>query len=387
MYSDIKKELQHKIFKVTKKKASLHEPSLNKSDINEVSKCIKSSFVSTYGKYVVKFENSLKKYTKSKYVVATNSGTSALHIALKLVGVKKNTNVLLPTLSFVATGNAVIYNNAIPIFLDSSEKTFCIDEKKLESYLNLKTYIFKKKRYSKHNNKIISAIIVTHVFGSTCDMKEIIRIGKKYSIPVVEDCAEGLGSFLRNKHLGTFGDIGILSFNGNKIITSGSGGAIVTNSKKKYLEALHLVSVSKVKHEWKFFHDKLGWNYRMSSLSAALGYSQLKKIKGLIKKKRILHYNYRKVFKGNKNFGFIELGSKQYKSNYWLNSIFIKNNMISKDQILNYLSKKGLQCRPIWDLLHTLPHFKKYKNYDIHGSQKLFEKIILLPSSSNLVKK
>ena len=149
MYSDIKKELQHKIFKVTKKKTSLHEPSLNKSDIKEVSKCIKSSFVSTYGKYVVKFENSIKKYTKSKYVVATNSGTSALHIALKLVGVKKNTNVLLPTLSFVATGNAVIYNDAIPIFLDSSEKTFCIDEKKLESYLNLKTYISKKKKIFK----------------------------------------------------------------------------------------------------------------------------------------------------------------------------------------------------------------------------------------------
>ena len=277
-----KKDLEKKILKIVKKKTGLHEPTFDQLDILEVSKCIKSSFVSTYGYYVLKFEDSLKKFTKSKYVIATNTGTSALHIALKLVGVRKDTNVIIPTLSFVATGNAVIYNEAIPIFMDSSENSFCLDEKKLEKYLTYNTYYFKGKRYSKHNKKIISAIIVTHVFGSTSDMKKIIKIGKKYSIPVVEDCAEGLGSFYKKKHLGTFGDVGILSFNGNKIITSGSGGAIITNSKKKYLEALHLVSVSKIKHKWKFFHDRLGWNYRMSSLSASLGYSQLTKIKSFI---------------------------------------------------------------------------------------------------------
>ncbi len=292
--------------------------------IRQVGNCIKSSFVSTYGYYVLKFEDSLKKFTKSKYVIATNTGTSALHIALKLVGVRKDTNVIVPTLSFVATGNAVIYNDAIPIFMDSSENSFCLDEKKLEKYLILNTYFLKGKRYSKHNKKIISAIIVTHVFGSTSDMKKIIKIGKKYSIPVVEDCAEGLGSFYKKKHLGTFGDVGILSFNGNKIITSGSGGAIITNSKKKYF--------------------------------------------------------------GDKNFNLVNLDNNiNFKSNYWLNALYIKNPKISKEVILNHLNNKGLQCRPIWDLLHTLPYFKKFKAYDVKASKKLFDRVILLPSSANLI--
>jgi perosamine synthetase len=179
-------------------------------------------------------------------------------------------------------------------------------------------------------------------------MKKIIKIGKKYSIPVVEDCAEGLGSFYKKKHLGTFGDVGILSFNGNKIITSGSGGAIITNSKKKYLEALHIVSVSKIKHKWKFFHDRLGWNYRMSSLSASLGYSQLAKIKSFINKKKLLHKKYKKEFNGDKNFNLVNLDNNiNFKSNYWLNALYIKNPKISKEVILNHLNNKGLQCRPI----------------------------------------
>lgn len=381
-----KQDLEKKIFKIVKKRTGLHEPSFDQSDIKEVSKCIKSSFVSTYGYYVSKFEESLKKFTKSKYVIATNTGTSALHIALKLVGVRKDTNVILPTLSFVATGNAVIYNDAIPVFIDSSENSLCLDEKKLEKYLIFNTYYLKGKRYSKHNKKIISAIIVTHVFGSASDMEKIIKIGKKYSIPVVEDCAEGLGSFYKKKHLGTFGEVGILSFNGNKIITSGSGGAIITNSKKKYLEALHIVSVSKIKHKWKFFHDRLGWNYRMSSLSASLGYSQLSKIKSFINKKKLLHKKYKKEFNGDKNFDLINLdNSINFKSNYWLNALYIKNPKISKELILNHLNNKGLHCRPIWDLLHTLPYFKKFKAHDIQGSKKLFDRVILLPSSANLI--
>ena len=373
---------------IKKKKAGLHEPDFNKTDIKTVSECVKSSFVSTYGKFVTKFENSLKIFTKSKYVVATNTGTSALHIALKLVGVKNNTNVILPTLSFVATGNAVIYNAAIPIFLDSSEKTFCLDEIKLEQFLINNTYVHKGKRYSKHNKKIISAIITTHVFGSTCNIEKVIKIGRKYSIPIVEDCAEGLGSYFKKKHLGTFGDVGVLSFNGNKIITSGSGGAIITNSKKKYFDALHLVSVSKIKHKWRFFHNKLGWNYRMSSLAASLGYSQLKRIKKLILKKKKLHKQYIKKFTKNKNFELMRLDDiLNLKSNYWLNAILIKNKKISRKKILNHLNKKGIQCRPIWDLLHTLPHFKKFKSYNIIGSEKLFNKAVLLPSSASLVKK
>ena len=320
-------------------------------------------------------------------MIATNSGTSALHIALKLVGVQKATNVILPTLSFVATANAILYNDALPIFLDSSEKNFCLDEKKLEKFLQNETFSKKNKRYSKHNNKLISAIVPTHVFGNCCDIEKIIKIGKKYSIPVVEDCAEGLGSFYKNKHLGTFGDVGILSFNGNKIITSGSGGAIITNSKKKYLEAMHLVTVSKQKHKWRFFHDKLGWNYRINSLSAALGLSQLKKINKILNKKKRLHLKYKDIFKDDENFEFVDFRKiNYYKSNFWLNVIRIKSNKISKNKVLDYLNENGIQCRPIWDLLHTLPYLSKFKNYQIKESEKLFNDVLLLPSSPGLIK-
>jgi len=381
------KELYTKINGVIKKKSGLHEPTFDHLDIHEISKCVKSSFVSTYGKYVTKFENLLKKYTKSKYVIATNTGTAALHIALKIAGVKKDTNVLLPTLSFVATGNCVIYNEANPIFLDSSEHSFCLDETKLEDYLSKETILYKKKRYAKYNNKIISAIIITHVFGNSSDIKKIINIAKKYSIPVVEDCAEGLGSFYKEKHLGTYGDVGVLSFNGNKIITSGSGGAIITNSKKKYLEALHLVSVAKVKHKWSFFHDRLGWNYRINSLSASLGYSQLKKIKTILKKKKILHKKYKVQFKNDKNFKIIDLdNTKNLRSNHWLTAMQINTKYISKNKVLDYLNQKGFQCRPIWNLLHTLPYFSQYKSYKIENSKKLFNSVILLPSSAKLIK-
>ena len=379
--------LYKRIYKVVKKKAGLHEPKFDQHDIIEINKCVKSSFVSTYGGYVLKFEKLLKEYTKSKYVIATNSGTSALHIALKVAGVKKDSNVLLPTLSFVATGNSIIYNDANPIFLDSSLDNFCLDEKKLEIYIKNKTYLFKKKRYSKHNKKVISAIITTHVFGSTSNIQKITAISKKYSIPLIEDCAEGLGSFYKEKHLGTFGDLGILSFNGNKIITSGSGGAIITNSKKKYLEALHLVSVAKVKHKWKFFHDRLGWNYRINSLCASLGYSQLKKISKIIQKKKILHQNYKYQFKNDKNCKIVDLDHiKNFNSNYWLNAMQINTKNMSKTKILNYLNKRGIQCRPIWDLLHTLPFFSKFEKDEIKSSKKIFDSVILLPSSASLIK-
>ncbi len=385
----VEEDLFKNIFKVIERKnVGLHEPKFDKKDILEVSKCIRSSFVSTYGKYVVKFENLLKEFIKSKYVIATNTGTSALHTALICVGVKKNTNVLVPTLSFVATANSIIYCGAEPIFLDSSKKTMCLDEIKLRDFFKKNTYVHKGQIYSKHNKKKISAIIATHVFGSSCQIDEIVNIGKKYSVPVIEDCAEGIGSFYKGKHLGTFGDIGIFSFNGNKIITSGSGGAISTNSKKKYLEALHLVSVSKVKHKWEFVHDRLGWNYRMNSLSASLGFSQLKKLNYYLNKKKKLHRKYKAQFKNNKNFKIFDLEKiKNLKSNFWLNAIKIETKKTTKKRILEYLNKKKIYSRPIWNLLHTLPYFKKYNKYDLTNSKKLFDEIVFVPSSANLIKK
>lgn len=381
-------EIKKKILNLSNgRNCSLHEPLLDNADILEVNKCIKSSYVSTVGEYVNKFEKKLSSFTKSNYVIATNSGTSALHIALKISGVKKDTNVILPTLSFVATANAVLYNQAEPIFIDSSIENFSLCHLSLKKFFENETYTYKKKRYAKHNKKIISAIIPVHVFGSCCVIDEIIKIGKKYNVSVIEDCAEGLASYYKKKHLGTFGKVGILSFNGNKIITSGSGGAIITNSKKLYKKALHLVSVSKIKHKWRFRHNKLGWNYRMSSLSAALGYSQLLKIRDILSKKRRLKDFYKNLFRNNKNFEFINYRKIKYlNSNYWLNAIKIINKKISRDQVLNYLNDSGIFARPIWDLLHTLPMYKKFKSYKIKNSKKLEKEIIFLPSSPGLIK-
>ena len=247
---------------------------------------MKSSFVSTYGQNVIKFEREIKKLTKSKFVIATNSGTSALHIALKASGVEANSNVILPTLSFVATANSIIYNNANPIFLDSNNDNFGLCENSLLDFLNTHTYLYKKKCYFKKNKKIISALIVANIFGSMSNIEKILKISKKFSIPLIEDSAESVGCNYKGKHLGTFGSAGILSFNGNKIITSGSGGAILTNSKKIYQKAKHLCSVSKIPHKWNFLHDQLGWNYKINSLNAALGISQIKKLNQILLKKK-----------------------------------------------------------------------------------------------------
>ena len=302
----IEKKILNKINKIVKnKKVGLHEPHFDNHDFREVLKCLKSSYVSTVGSYVERFERKIAKYTKSKYVLLTNSGTSALYIALKTIGVDEKSNVLVPSLSFVATANAIKYNNAKPIFIDSSLDNFGMCPTSLENFLKEKTFLRKNKRVFKKNNLKISAIIVGHLFGACSEMSKLIKISKKFKIPLVEDSAEALGCFYKKKHLGSIGEIGILSFNGNKIITTGSGGAILTNNKKAYQLGQHLISVAKRKHSWDFYYDKVGYNLKMNNLSASLGYSQIRKINNLIKKKKNLKLKYQKIFSNEKIKTFI----------------------------------------------------------------------------------
>ena len=256
----------------------LHEPNLSFKDLIEVKKSIKNNYVSTIGNVVKKFEKRLSTITKSKYVVATVSGSAALHTSVCALNIKKNEEILMPTLNYIASANAALLCNAIPHFIDIEKNTLGVDPVKLEKYLKKNAIIRNNTCYNKKTKRKIKAIIVLHTFGHPSKIDLIKKISKKYHLYLIEDAAEALGSKYKKKHLGTFGDIGILSFNGNKIITCGGGGAIITNSKLISKKALHLISNSKLNHKWKYDYDQLGFNYRMPGINAALGVSQLMRL-------------------------------------------------------------------------------------------------------------
>tara|TARA_B100001057_G_scaffold500475_1_gene615769 strand:+ start:7530 stop:8681 length:1152 start_codon:yes stop_codon:yes gene_type:complete len=368
------------IVKTIKKNSSpLHEPYFDSKELAEVKKTIKSSFVSTIGKSIEIFEKKISRFVKSKFTLCVNSGTSALHISLKILGVDKNSLVLMPSLTFVAAANAVRYNQAEPYFLDSNKSNYGICSKDLEDTLK-KNVIFKKGRpYCKITKKKVSAILVVHAFGYAADILEIIKIARKYKIPVIEDAADCFGTKVFGKYLGTFGEVGILSFNGNKTITSGSGGAILTNNKKLFNKASKLITVAKRKHKWKVAHDEVGYNYKMNALNASLGVAQIRKINLILKRKKTLHNNYKKNFQ---NIEDVELvtSKKNIESNYWINMIKVKNIFI-RDKILNYLSNHKIYCRPVWELMHTLPMYKNFKRSKILKAKDLYNTTICLPSS------
>ena len=362
----------------------LHEPSITNIENSYVTRCLESGYVSTIGKYVNLFENKLKKFTKSKYIISTASGTAALHIALKLIGIKKDEEVLIPTISFVATANSILYESAIPHFVDVEEDNFGIDPAKLDRYLKENSIIKKNACFNKKTQKKISAIIVVHVFGHTAKIEQIIKIAKKYKLKVIEDAAESLGSFFKSQHLGTFGDVGILSFNGNKIITTGGGGAILTKSKYLATRALKLTTTSKIKHKWEYIHDELGYNYRMPNLNSALGLAQLGKIHTFLRLKKKLFKKYSLILK---NINDVKLVSqpKFSKSNFWLQTIVIKKNSKKiRDKFLLKMHKNKIFARPVWSLLHKQKHLKKYPKMNLSTAESLKYRIINLPSSPYL---
>ena len=368
--------------KVKKKIYGIHEPFLDKKDNKMVIDALNSSFVSTSGSFIQKFENEIKKLTKAKYVVLVNSGTSALDLILRSIKRKEKSEVIISPISFVATANVLKYNNINPIFVDVEKASYGICPIKLDKKLKKIVQIRNNKPYNKKSGKLISGILPTHVFGKPCKIIEIKKIANRFRIPVIEDSAEALGSYFNSKHVGTFGLAGALSFNGNKIITTGAGGAVITNNRSIYKKVLHLASVSKKPHLWRFYHDKVGYNYRMPNLNAALGYSQIKKIKNLIRLKKNLSNKYEKIFSTSTNITFIK-DEKFSSSNFWLNFIEIKNcKLKQRNKILNYLNNKGIQARPVWDLLSELPMYKKECKDNMSEAKKIANRVILLPSSS-----
>ena len=365
----------------------LHEPLFFGKEMNYLKNTIKQNLVSSTGEYVNKFEKKIKDYTKAKFAIAVVNGTQAIYISLKACGVKKDEEVLVPALTFVGTVNAISYLGAKPHFVDSQIKNFGIDCSKLENYLNKIAKFRGDKCINKLTGKVIKAIIPVHVFGHPCNIQSIIKIAKKFNLIVVEDAAEALGSFYKQKHLGTFGDTGCISFNGNKIITTGGGGMVITNKKILAKKIKHLTTTAKLKHKWEYIHDEVGYNFRMPNLNAALGLAQFEKIHIFLKAKRTLFKKYFNAFNKIKDISLYKEPNNA-NSNYWLQTLILdKNNANLKNKILKELHRKLIYARPVWRLISEHKPYKKNQKMNLSGAKEIYSKIINLPSSQSLVLK
>ena len=423
----------------------LHEPFFGGNEKKYVLDCIESTFVSSVGKYVDRFEEMIRDFTGAKYAVATVNGTSALHIALKLAGVQEGDLVITQPLTFIATCNAIAYCGAEPIFVDIDPKTLGMSPVSLELWLSANTIIqddacylkevqestnlhelsqvqestnlhelsqvhestnlhklsqvqestnlhelSQIKELSNSNSskfvkirglKKIAACVPMHTFGHPCKIDQIIEICNRYHIPVVEDAAESIGSYYKGKHTGTFGKLGILSFNGNKTITTGGGGMILTNDDQLGPLAKHITTTAKKAHPWKFEHDMIGYNYRLPNINAALGCAQMEMLPELLKNKRETARNYQNFFNNSRDVTFIQEPSDSI-ANYWLNTILLKNEE-ERDSFLERANTQKVMCRPAWILMNKLKMFSQCLKAEIPISEIIESKLVNIPSSYN----
>lgn len=362
----------------------LHEPEFSGNESVLVQDCLNSTFVSSVGKYVDQFEDMLADYTGAKHVVAVVNGTAALFIALKLAGVSSNDEVLLPALSFVATANAVAHCGAIPHFVDSNIETMGLDPGSLAEYLSIIAEQTSQGLRNRKTGRRIAAILPMHTYGHPVDMDSLIEVANQFKLPIVEDAAESLGSTYHGRHTGTFGKLGVLSFNGNKIITTGGGGAIMTDDPELARHAKHLTTTAKQQHNWEFFHDEVAWNYRMPNLNAALGCAQLERLPDFLISKRKLAKRYNDILSKYEFLTVVE-EPKGCHSNYWLNTVRLcQPNSDVLNEILTTVNDNGYQCRPTWMLLNKLPMYKSSPSAQLPIAEQLESSLINLPSSAKL---
>ncbi|MEA3495097.1 MAG: LegC family aminotransferase [Bacteroidota bacterium] len=360
----------------------LHEPRFQGNEKKYVNECIDTTFVSSVGKYVDRFEEMTAKYCGAKYAVAVGNGTAALHVTLMLAGVTENDEVITQPLTFVATANAISYLRAQPVFVDVDLDTLGISPSKLNEFFEKRTEIRNDGFcYNKITNRKISACLPMHTFGNPLRIKEIVEICEKNNVIVIEDAAESIGSKVEGKHSGTFGLLGILSFNGNKIITTGGGGMIITDNKKLAATAKHLTTTAKIPHKWEYVHDMIGFNYRLPNINAALGCAQLEGIDKYLKNKKELFDLY-KNFLEKIDVQFVKpIGGTV--SNHWLNAIILKN-FDERNSFLEYTNLKAVMTRPIWRLLHKLEMFKDSHVENIENAEWLEKRVVNIPSSVRL---
>ena len=367
-----------------KERIALHEPVFNGSEWTYVRECIDTGWVSSVGSFVDRFEKEIAEYTGAEHAVVTVNGTAALHMCLLLAGVSTGDEVLVPALSFVATANAVSYCGAIPHFVDSEERSLGLDPSKLADYLSDVAELRSESCWNKKTGRPITAAVPMHTFGHPVDLQPLVEVCSRYRIAVIEDAAESLGSFYKGKHTGNFGLLSALSFNGNKIVTTGGGGAILTQSSELARRAKHITTTAKVSHQWDFFHDRVGFNYRMPNLNAALGCAQLEQLEQFIINKRSLAERYRKALESCAVADFFS-EPKYAKSNYWLNVILLKPELSNyKEEVLRLLNNNGIMARPAWKLLNQLPMFRDSPCMDLSVAESLEKRIINIPSSAIL---
>ena len=357
---------------------TLHEPTFIGNEKKYVDECIDTGFVSSVGKFVDRFEQDLKDYTGAKYAVAAVNGTAALHMALILAGVQRDEIVLGQALTFIATNNAISYIGAEPVFLDIDLKNLGMSMESLEGFLREKTVQKNGFSYHKVSGKRIAACVPMHTFGHPVEIDKMVELCNKYGVALIEDAAESLGSKYKGQHTGTFGLLGTYSFNGNKTITCGGGGMIVTNDERIGKLGKHLTTQSKVPHRWEFNHDNIGYNYRMPNLNAALACAQLENIEMLIESKRKLSASYADFF-ADTHYKFIN-EPEHARSNYWLNAV-LTNDRKDRDEMLTYMNDHGVMARPAWTLMNKLPMFGHYETADLSNAQFIEDRLVNIPSS------
>lgn len=357
----------------------LHEPTFNDKEVEYVTDCVKTGWVSSVGTYVNRFEEDLAKFVGVKRAVAVVNGTAALHIALKVAGVKADDEVLMPSLTFIATANAVSYLGAVPHFIDVSYQTLGVDADKLKIYLEHIGTTKNNHLYNRETGRRISALVPMHTFGHAVDVEGLLKVCDMYNLTLVEDAAESLGSYYNGKHTGSFGKVSALSFNGNKIMTTGGGGAIVTDDEAIADYAKHLTTTAKVPHRWAYEHDEIGFNYRMPNINAALGCAQLEKVPMFVQQKRELTKHYEQWLVGIEGVQLFKEPANT-RSNYWLQTILL-DEQFNRDEVLAFLNEQGVMSRPIWNPMHHLAIYQNCPKSDLSVTDQLNRSVVNIPST------
>lgn len=362
---------------------ALHEPTFQANEWRYLKDCLDSGWVSSGGDYVDRFERELGEYVGG-FSVAVVNGTAALHACLQLAGVQANDEVLVPALTFIATANAVSYCGAVPHFVDSTENTLGLDPERLGTYLGDIASVTAGACWNRQTGRRIKAVVPMHTFGHPVDLDPLLELADRFRLVVVEDAAESLGSRYKGRHTGTIGTIGALSFNGNKVITTGGGGAIVTRDRTLASAARHLTTTARLPHRWSFLHDQIGYNYRMPNINAALGCAQLDELPALLRRKREIAQRYFTAFANVKDARIFSEAAFA-SSNYWLNVLVLEEAQSgSRDEILELTNASNIHTRPTWTPISSLPMYANCPKMELRVMASLERRIICLPSSPRL---
>lgn len=359
----------------------LHEPKFRGNEKEYIIDCIDSTFVSSVGKYVDRFEQMMAEYTGVKYAIATVNGTAALHVALKLVGVNQGDEVITQPLSFIATCNSISYCGGKPVFVDVDRETLGMSPDSLRSFLAANAVQTSSGCINKTTGRKISAVVPMHTFGHSCRIDEIAKTCDDFGILLIEDAAESLGSYYKGKHTGTIGKLAAFSFNGNKTITTGGGGMIITNDEDLAKRAKHITTTAKQPHPYAFIHDEIGYNYRLPNINAALGCAQMEILPRILESKRAIATAYAEFF-GSSNVTFVKEPAQAH-SNYWLNALILEDKQ-ARDIFLKELNDAGVMVRPVWRLMNELTMFQDCQSSDLSNAKWLEDRVVNIPSSAKI---